>query len=80
MSCRYRITLREQTPLEFEAWFEGLRVSNDAAGKTILEIEVSDQAELVSVLTRLHHLNLTLLSLTCQDNKDDVEIARAPNE
>lgn len=67
MARRFQITLREQPTLEFETWFEGLRVLTDEHGRTILEIQVTDQAELVSVLTRLHHLNLTLLALACPE-------------
>jgi hypothetical protein len=72
MLAHYCITIREQPTLEFATWFEGLRVSTKENGDTMLEIEVSDQAELVSVLTRLHHLNLTLLSFACLDEADDV--------
>lgn len=63
MAWSYRITVRENLALEPEAWFEGLDLARNKKGQTILRGEFADQAELVGLLLRLHHLNVTLLAL-----------------
>jgi hypothetical protein len=44
-------------------WFEGLAIYNDPNGETTLSGSFVDQAALFGVLTKIHALNLTLISV-----------------
>lgn len=44
-------------------WFEGLTIRNDSNGETTLTGQLTDQAALFGVLTRIHDLNLILISV-----------------
>jgi hypothetical protein len=44
-------------------WFEGLRISNEADGETILRGKIVDQAALLGLLNKIYALNLTLISV-----------------
>lgn len=44
-------------------WFEGLVIQNDSSGETTLRGSFVDQAALFGVLTKIHSLNLTLISV-----------------
>lgn len=69
MEQRYRITVQEQLAVESDAsWLDGIVISFDARGHTRLDGKFSDQAALVGLLLRLHHLNLTLLSVSGDDD------------
>lgn len=64
MLRQYRITVQELLTVECEAsWLDGLSITRDASGETILTGHFPDQAALISLLVRLHSLNLSLLSI-----------------
>ena len=44
-------------------WFDGLAIRNDPNGETILSGIIIDQAALFGALSKLHALNLTLISV-----------------
>ena len=44
-------------------WFEGLTIHNDSSGETVLSGAFVDQASLFGTLTKIHSLNLTLISV-----------------
>jgi haloalkane dehalogenase len=52
---------------EWSDWLEGLTVSNQANGETVLNGALPDQAALLGLLNRIHGLNLTLLSFSQSD-------------
>jgi hypothetical protein len=60
-----RYELRVQGVLEpgWSAWFEGLRVSSDDHGQTIIAGPVADQAALHGLLAKVCDLGLPLLSV-----------------
>jgi hypothetical protein len=60
-----RYELRVQGVLEpgWSAWFEGLRVSSDDHGQTIIAGPVADQAALHGLLAKVRDLGLPLLSV-----------------
>jgi hypothetical protein len=47
----------------WSAWFEGLQVSSDQAGQTIITGPVTDQAALHGLLAKNRDLGLPLLSV-----------------
>ena len=54
-------------------WFEGLQIYNDSDGETTLSGSLTDQAALFGVLTKIHALNLNLVSVTRGDQGDEVD-------
>ena len=63
MSENYRIRLRDQLDPKWVAWFDGMTVSTDVFGGTILFGPVQDQAALHGLLAKVRDLGLTLISM-----------------
>jgi hypothetical protein len=59
----YEIHIEGTLTERWSAWFEGLAIHNDPPGETTLSGPIADQAALFGVLTRIHALNLTLISV-----------------
>ena len=59
----YEIRVKEQLGQHWSGWFGGLTVTNEANGETVLRGEVVDQAALHGLLSKVHDLQLTLLSV-----------------
>ncbi len=59
----YEIRVEGHLTDRWSDWFEGLAIHNDASGETKLNGLLVDQAALFSVLTKIHALNLTLISV-----------------
>jgi hypothetical protein len=47
----------------WSAWFEGLELSSDELGRTLIAGPVTDQAALHGLLAKVRDLNLPLLSV-----------------
>ena len=60
----YEIRVEGHLPERWSDWFEGLAICNDPNGETSLTGQLADQAVLFGVLTRIHDLNLILISVT----------------
>ena len=61
--CVYEIRVEGQLTDRWSDWFEGLAIGNEANGETAMTGLLADQAALYGVLTKIHNLNLILLSL-----------------
>ena len=59
----YEICVQGQLDASWSDWFEGLAMTMNETGNTVLSGFVVDQAALHSILSKLHRLNLLLLSL-----------------
>ncbi len=55
---------------DWSDWLEGLSVSNQGDGETILSGQLADQAVLIGLLNRIHGLNLQLLSFSRSDQAE----------
>jgi hypothetical protein len=66
VKIRIKGTLKE----DWSDWLEGLSVSNQADGETVLNGQISDQAALLGLLNRIHGLNLQLLSFSQSNNAE----------
>jgi hypothetical protein len=51
-------------------WFEGLAIQNEPNGETTLAGPICDQAALFGVLTKIHALTLTLISVNRSPSKE----------
>ena len=61
---RYEIRLRGHLDSRWAAWFDGLSLSNENDGTTIIGGPVVDQAALHGLLQRVRDLGLPLLSVS----------------
>lgn len=62
--CVYEIRVKGALADRWSDWFEGLEVCVEPAGETILKGKLVDQSALFGVLTRIHSLNLELISVS----------------
>ena len=67
----YSIRVEGQLDSTWSAWFEGLDIVHEANGNTLLWGSIADQARLFGVLTKLHGLNLALISVNRSEPKTE---------
>jgi len=60
----YEIRVEGHLAERWSDWFEGLAICQDPDGETVLTGPLSDQAALFGVLTKIHDLNLVLISVS----------------
>jgi hypothetical protein len=61
---RYEIRLTGRLDAHWDAWFDGLTVSDESGGTTVISGQIADQAALHGVLQRVRDLGLPLVSVT----------------
>jgi hypothetical protein len=61
---RYEIRLRGHLASRWAAWFDGLSLTNESDGTTIISGPVVDQAALHGLLQKVRDLGLPLVSVT----------------
>jgi hypothetical protein len=61
---RYEIRLKGHLDSRWAAWFDGLSLSNESDGTTIIRGPVADQAALHGLLQKVRDLGLPLISVT----------------
>jgi hypothetical protein len=59
----YEIRVRGVLDECWSSWFEGMRLSHDASGETIISGPVADQAALHGLLAKVRDLGLPLVSV-----------------
>jgi hypothetical protein len=64
---RYEIRLKGRLDPRWAAWFEGLRLTHEGDGTTLLRGPVVDQAALHGLLRKVHDLGLPLVSVVRVD-------------
>ncbi len=65
MKCSIRI--KGHLDPSWQDWFEGLEMVQEREGTTLFSGPLQDQAALHGVLTKMHGLGLTLLSLSTSE-------------
>jgi hypothetical protein len=60
---RYEIRLTGHLDAHWAAWFDGLSLSREADGTTVIAGQIADQAALHGVLQRIRDLGLPLVSV-----------------
>lgn len=68
-SGRYEIRIEGHLNARWEAWFDGLTITHDRDGTTLIHGLVGDQAALHGLLHKVRDVGLPLLSVT-QMNPD----------
>ena len=61
--CIYEIRVEGQVTQRWSDWLGGLTLQIESNGETTLRGPLPDQAALLGILTHLHALNLTLVSV-----------------
>jgi hypothetical protein len=61
----YEIRVKGHLDQRWSTWFDGMTVTHETNGHTVLSGPVVDQAALHSLLMKIHSLNLTLISVVC---------------
>jgi hypothetical protein len=61
---RYEIRLKGHLDSRWVAWFDGLSLSNESDGTTIIRGPVADQAALHGLLQKVRDIGLPLISVT----------------
>lgn len=67
----YEIRLAGHLDPRWAAWFDGLAVSHDGDGTTVISGPIPDQAALHGVLRRIRDLGLPLVSVSRVDARPD---------
>jgi hypothetical protein len=62
---RYEIRLKGHLDARWAAWFDGLRLSLESDGTTVIHGPVADQAALHGLLQKVRDTGLPLVSVTC---------------
>jgi hypothetical protein len=63
----YEIKIKGHLDQQWSEWFAGLTLTHLEGNETLLSGLLHDQAALHGLLERVRDLNLTLISVTCQD-------------
>jgi hypothetical protein len=71
---RYEIRLKGHLNSRWAAWFDGLSLTNESDGTTVIQGVVADQAALHGVLQKVRDLGLPLVSVT-QAEPDQPEVS-----
>ena len=61
--ARYEIRVRGVLDRRWSGWFDGLQVTSDTSGQTLIAGPVVDQAALHGLLAKVRDLGLPLLSV-----------------
>jgi hypothetical protein len=60
---RYQITVEGALEARWSAWFDGMRVTSDADGRTTIAGTVADQTALHGLLAKIRDLGLPLVAV-----------------
>jgi hypothetical protein len=66
-SSAYQIRVKGHLDARWADWFDGLGLTHESDGTTVLRGDVPDQAALHGMLARLRDLGLPLVSITPMD-------------
>ena len=70
---RYEIRLQGRLDARWAAWFDGLGLTHEGDGTTVIRGAVADQAALHGLLKRVGDLGLPLISVTQIDPESKTE-------
>jgi hypothetical protein len=68
-TCIYEIRVEGHLSERWSDWFEGLKIHNEPEGETVLSGSFVDQPALFGTLSKIHALNLTLISVNRRPHK-----------
>ena len=77
MTTHYQIRIQGHLDAGWALWFDGLTISHESDGSSVLSGQIADQAALHGVLGKIRDLGLTLIAVhpleqrTGEDNTRD---------
>jgi hypothetical protein len=63
MPLHYQIKVKGALDAAWSAWFDGLTITHDTAGDTLLEGAIRDQTALYDLIAKARDLGLTLIAV-----------------
>jgi len=72
-SSIYEIRIKGHLDRDWSDWFEGMRITLEDDGNTLISGPVMDQASLYGLLKRVHQIGLQLISI------NEIEIVEGTN-
>ncbi len=72
----YKIRVKGHLNQHWSAWFDGMTITNEANGDSIISGPLVDQAALHSLLIKVYNLNLTLISVLHVETDQGPEIEK----
>jgi hypothetical protein len=60
---RYEVRLKGHLDTRWAGWFDGLSLSNESDGSTVIRAEIPDQAALHGLLQKVRDVGLPLISV-----------------
>ena len=63
-ALRYEIRVHGTLGPDWQDWFEGMELRQEAAGQTVIIGLLPDQSALHGLLARIRNLNLSIISIT----------------
>ena len=66
---QYEIRLKGHLEARWAAWFDGLSLTKESDGTTVIRGSVTDQAALHGLLSKVRDLGLPLIAVTQLDSK-----------
>ena len=69
----YEIKIKGQLDSHWSEWFDGLAMTYDGHGHTILSGPVADQAALHGLLNKIRDMNLVLISVNRIESMPEAE-------
>jgi len=67
----YQIRVKGKLEQKWSEWFDGLAITQQAGGETVLVGPVADQAALYGLLTKILNLGLPLISVIRLEDQGD---------
>ncbi len=80
LDTTYQILIEGQIGERWADWFEGMDISYNEQGFTVLTGLVADQAELQGILATIGMLNMTLISVTQINAPSSKELQTSQDE
>jgi hypothetical protein len=74
---RYEIRLKGHLAPRWATWFDGMAVSNESDGTTVIRGHVVDQAALHGLLQKVRDIGLPLVSVTRVESDDSTHPRKA---
>ena len=72
----YEIRVKGHLDQCWATWFDGMVLTAETNGDTVISGRVIDQSALHSLLSKVHHLNLTLISVLRTESGIDTQAHR----
>jgi hypothetical protein len=63
MALQYQITVKGRLDEDWSDWFDGLQITHDAGGNTVLTGAVRDQTALYGLIAKARDLGLALIAV-----------------